>query len=97
MFFLVCTKMLFYSQKNSFFSLKKLNFTYNKSLENKTTRNIVNASYLFTQLSTLAMTYTTTAREPSIYTRQRHENRLYMLGIVTVERISSYKLVNARA
>ena len=30
------------------------------------TRNIVNASYLFTQFSTLAKTYTTTAREPSI-------------------------------
>ena len=40
---------------------------YTKSLENKTTRNIVNASYLFTQFSTLAKTYTTTAREPSIY------------------------------
>ena len=38
------------------------------SLENKTTRNIVNASYLFTQFSTLAKTYTTTAREPSIHT-----------------------------
>ena len=34
---------------------------------NKTTRNIVNASYLFTQFSTLAKIYTTTAREPSIY------------------------------
>ena len=38
-----------------------------KSLENKTTRNIINASYLFTQFSTLAKTYTTTAREPPIY------------------------------
>ena len=36
-------------------------------LENKPTRNIVNASYLFTQFSTLAKIYTTTAREPSIY------------------------------
>ena len=44
---------------------------YTKSLENKTTRNIVNASYLFTQFSTLAKTYTTTAREPSIYTSRQ--------------------------
>ena len=40
---------------------------YTKSLENKKTRNIVNASYSFTQFSTLAKIYTTTAREPSIY------------------------------
>ena len=31
------------------------------------TLNIVNAPYLFTQFSTLAKTYTITAREPSIY------------------------------
>ena len=43
-----------------------------KSLENKTTLNIVNASYLFTQFSTLAKIYTITAREPSIYPRFRH-------------------------
>ena len=35
---------------------------------NKTTINIVTASYSFTQFSTLAKIHTTTAREPSIYT-----------------------------
>ena len=48
---------------------KSVSCNYTKSLENKTTRNIVNASYLFTQFSTLAKTYTTTAREPSIYAK----------------------------
>ena len=37
------------------------------SFKNKTTLNIVNVSYSFTQFSTLAKIYTTTAREPSIY------------------------------
>ena len=41
-----------------------------KVLKNKTTLNIVNVSYSFTQFSTLAKTYTTTAREPSIYTKK---------------------------
>ena len=36
------------------------------SLENKTTNNFVNESYLFTQTSYIVKTYTTTAREPSI-------------------------------
>ena len=38
-----------------------------KSFKNKTTLNIVNVSYSFTQFSTLAKIYTTTAREPSIH------------------------------
>ena len=38
------------------------------SFKNKTALNIANVSYSFTQFSTtLAKTYTTTAREPSIY------------------------------
>ena len=40
---------------------------YTKSFKNKTTLNIVTVSYSFTQFSTLAKIYTTTAREPSIY------------------------------
>ena len=40
---------------------------YIKSLENKTTNNFVNESYLFTQISYIIKTYTTTAREQSIY------------------------------
>ena len=39
----------------------------NISFKNKTTLNIVNVSYSFTQFSTLAKNYTITAREPSIY------------------------------
>ena len=46
---------------------KNVSCNFTKSLENKTTLNIVNASYLFTQFSTLARIYTITAREPSIY------------------------------
>ena len=43
-------------------------FTRSECLEgNANTLNIVNASYLFTQFSTIAKIYTTTAREPSIY------------------------------
>ena len=39
-----------------------------KSLDNKTTnKNFVNESYLFTQISYILKTYTTTAREPSIH------------------------------
>ena len=38
-----------------------------KSLENKKTDNFVTKFYLFAQNSTIAKTYTTTAREPSIY------------------------------
>ena len=40
---------------------------YIKSLENKTTTKLRNVSYLFTPISYLEKTYTTTAREPSIY------------------------------
>ena len=39
----------------------------NKSLANKTTNNFVNESHLFTQGKTIVKTYTTTAREPSMY------------------------------
>ena len=46
---------------------KSVSCNYTKILENKTTLNIVNASYLFTQFSTLAKIYKITAREPSIY------------------------------
>ena len=38
-----------------------------KVLKIKRQANIVNASYLFTQISYIVKTYTTTAREPSIY------------------------------
>ena len=38
-----------------------------KVLKIKRQTNIANASYLFTQTSYLVKTYTTTAREPSIY------------------------------
>ena len=41
------------------------------SLENKTTLNFVNASYLFTHISYLEKTYTITAQEPSIYFYER--------------------------
>ena len=41
---------------------------YTKSLDNKTTnKNFVNESYLFTQIRYIVKTFTTTAREPSIY------------------------------
>ena len=36
-------------------------------LENKNDNNFVNESYLFTQISTTAKTYTITVQEPSIY------------------------------
>ena len=38
-----------------------------RSLENKNDKNFVNESYLSTQTSPIVKTYTTTAREPSIY------------------------------
>ena len=45
-------------------------FCYNpESLENKTTNNFVNESYIFTQICYIVKTYMTTAREPSIYER----------------------------
>ena len=46
---------------------KSVSCNYTKSFKNKTTLNIVNVSYSFTQFSTLAKIYTITAREPSIY------------------------------
>ena len=50
----------------------------------KTTLNIVNASYSFTQFSSLAKIYTTTAREPSIYTTTRLSGPIKELGILLV-------------
>ena len=38
-----------------------------KNLENKNDNNFVNESYLLTQISSIVKTYTTTARETSIY------------------------------
>ena len=55
---------------------KSVSCNYTKSFKNKTTLNIVNVSYSFTQFSTLDKTYTTTAREPSIYT-QLHNSTFF--------------------
>ena len=65
--------------------IKNLCLIAQKSLENKTTLNIVNVSYSFTQFSTLAKIYTTTAREPSIYPASSFldfSNPLYSSGRV---------------
>ena len=52
-----------------------------KSLENKMTNNFVNESYLFTQISYIVKTYTTTAQEPSIYTTTLVDDNIFLMDL----------------